>query len=825
MASDITDGEVTPWFVLYPKIYRIERERLRRRYPDFYVSETDLANGTLALAGLLYVDHNGERIERPVLLEYGADTPAQPPTLTPLRVLPAGSEWRAEQTRSTEAWMLPVTHRRHQHPNGVLCVVEADAYEREEHIHGDDVLFRAQRVLSAAKLGVPAPFADTEEADLEAYFSRFGEIVLGPAFFDPALKGEGKWSALPLQPGQRAAGTTAGTGIGRDHLLWVGVLVTSRQAGGVIEHDVTSGADEPVQRAFPWIVEATNAQLTVGPVEGSWFDIPTEPLPLRTGADVAAVLDGAGIENARGLIGALGLLPLNQRFLALRYPRRKGVGRDWLFLYFQSSESPPKDARGDELQGIVAEIMAAAQVSILRTHALLRDDLEFRNGPTFEQLRSRTAAILGCGALGSDVAVTLAKAGVGAFVLLDPDIMKIGNVVRHGAGLWSTGMSKVDAVRHLIHQHNPFAQVVTHADAAGPDPKLLQEVLRECEIVVSTIANENAELLVNDAAIRAGRTVIFGRALRAGSAARVFRVRAGEDACKRCLALHRADAEAGKGGDQSDEKWIDIPGLSDELLGHECGNPITAGSAADLRFAADLTARAVLDELGAGASWNSLVWTREPLPEVAEDLARPYSVATRVVKPHPHCPTCRRPRVTEILVAESAHRSIVAMVEAKPSVETGGVLLGFQDDTGAVIVLEATAAGPCATETAALFERDAEFVQERLDDANRRLGLRGQYVGEWHSHLEPRPRPSARDIESLTGIASAPGYLTNEPVMLIAGLDPMTGRVDRFHSSCFPLGMRMHARVMRVVPDAPPLERPVGGDVSARQHPTRKDAS
>lgn len=812
VTSDITDGEVTPWFVLYPEIYRIERERLRRRYPDFVVSEADLANGTLALAGMLFVDRDGDRAEWPVLLEYGADTPAQPPSLSPLNALPPGVQWRADDVRSTTARTLPVAYRRHQHPNGVLCVVEADAWDREEHIHGDHVLFRAERIFSAVTLGVAIPFADTQEPDLEAYFQGCGEIVLGPVFFDPTLHGAGKWSAIPLQPDQRAQGTGAGTGIGRDHPLWVGILVSTTDVGGVIEHEVTNGIDEALQRAFPWIEEAGSVRIARGLVNGSWFDIPTEPLPMRTGAEVSDALAAAGVPDARGVVGSLGLLSANERFLALRYPRRDGAGRDWLFLHFESNESPPKGESDDVRKGIAGEIMAAAKITILRTHALSRVELELRNGPPVTSMHSRTVAVLGCGALGSDVAVTLAKAGVGTLVLVDPDTMKIGNVVRHSAGLWATGMPKVRALRQLIHQHNPFITVIEHFESAGPDPKLLHDVLRQCDLVVSTIANENAELVVNDAAVRIGRTVLYGRALRAGAAARVFRVRPGHDACKRCLGLYRRDAEVGVEGNQSLEHWIDIPGLHDEVLGHECGNPILAGSAADLRFAADLTARAVLDELGTGASWNSLVWSREPLPEIADDLALPYAVATRVVEPHPKCPTCRRPRVSEILLAVSAHRDMTALVEAKPSVETGGVLLGFRDDSGAVIVLEATASGSGATETAELFERDADFVQERIDDAAERLGRRSQYVGEWHSHLEPRPRPSARDIESLTGIASAPGYLTNEPVMIIAGLDPTTGRVDQFHASCFPIGMRMHTLPMRVVPDAYPLERRVAID-------------
>ena len=42
-------------------------------------------------------------------------------------------------------------------------------------------------------------------------------------------------------------------------------------------------------------------------------------------------------------------------------------------------------------------------------------------------------AVFGCGAIGSNVACRLAEAGTGMLRLVDADIMRPGNIVRHAA--------------------------------------------------------------------------------------------------------------------------------------------------------------------------------------------------------------------------------------------------------------------------------------------------------------------------------------------------------------------------------------------------------
>jgi integrative and conjugative element protein (TIGR02256 family) len=454
--------------------------------------------------------------------------------------------------------------------------------------------------------------------------------------------------------------------------------------------------------------------------------------------------------------------------------------------------------------GVVRDVARGAEVQAFRVHHLSKPKLELRNANTLPGgLSDKTAVLFGVGAIGGDVAESLAKAGVGHLILVDSEEVRLGNVIRHISGIPSTGLRKVDAVRHSLWQHNPFLEVVAVPHRIGSDLDRLEGLLKDADLAIAAVADENVEMVINDAAIRMEKTVVYGRSLRGGAVARVFRVRPGVDACKMCLAQYRASQ--GEEPNAAEIKWIDLPPVQGEIVERECGRPVLAGSAVDLRFASDLTARAAIDELGVGQVWNHLIWSRDPLPDVSPALAEPYTVIRQLFPPRETCSVCRIPQTEKIVVSTAAHADIVGHSESKRDVETGGILIGFRDKKGSVQILEVTAAGPNAIEERTRFERDYEYCQKCIDDAAARLGTKGQYVGEWHSHHESDPQPSARDVESLTGIAQAANYLTNEPVMLIAGLDPASGKVKRMHGSCFPLGMRCIERELVLEDDSAPV--------------------
>ena len=74
---------------------------------------------------------------------------------------------------------------------------------------------------------------------------------------------------------------------------------------------------------------------------------------------------------------------------------------------------------------------------------------------------NKTVLISGCGSVGSLVALELAKAGVGNFVLVDNDIFNFHNICRHQCGIKDVGRFKVEALKDRILEINPYANIST----------------------------------------------------------------------------------------------------------------------------------------------------------------------------------------------------------------------------------------------------------------------------------------------------------------------------------------------------------------------------
>lgn len=82
---------------------------------------------------------------------------------------------------------------------------------------------------------------------------------------------------------------------------------------------------------------------------------------------------------------------------------------------------------------------------------------------SIEQLNNKTVAIFGLGGVGSFVAETLARTGVGTFVLVDNDTISVSNINRQLYALNSTlGMPKVEVAKTRILDINKNAKIKTH---------------------------------------------------------------------------------------------------------------------------------------------------------------------------------------------------------------------------------------------------------------------------------------------------------------------------------------------------------------------------
>lgn len=93
-----------------------------------------------------------------------------------------------------------------------------------------------------------------------------------------------------------------------------------------------------------------------------------------------------------------------------------------------------------------------------------RFPLKIRN-----KLRNARVAIAGLGGLGSNIAVMLARSGIGHMLLVDFDTVDTTNLNRQAYGISHLGMKKTDAIRAVLADINPYLNVETQCLKVTPE--------------------------------------------------------------------------------------------------------------------------------------------------------------------------------------------------------------------------------------------------------------------------------------------------------------------------------------------------------------------
>ena len=102
-------------------------------------------------------------------------------------------------------------------------------------------------------------------------------------------------------------------------------------------------------------------------------------------------------------------------------------------------------------------------VKLIPTQEKWYEALCERHGEDIQKkFTSAAVAICGLGGLGSNIAVSLARAGVGKLILIDFDKVDISNLHRQQYKANQIGMNKTDALAHNLREIAPYVVVETH---------------------------------------------------------------------------------------------------------------------------------------------------------------------------------------------------------------------------------------------------------------------------------------------------------------------------------------------------------------------------
>jgi integrative and conjugative element protein (TIGR02256 family) len=402
------------------------------------------------------------------------------------------------------------------------------------------------------------------------------------------------------------------------------------------------------------------------------------------------------------------------------------------------------------------------------------------NGTSAQYWRDRHVAILGCGAIGSMIAMLLARAGVGKLQLYDKAVVKPGLLVRQIFDRHQIGYTKVSAtgnnVRYIsdkiaIAEFNRDilgvlndgearntllgADVVINATASRRISSALEFQLRHWPKAHPPIASMAVGHRADAAVMTLAQTAVPGIA---------------HDLDRR---LKIGFANSASGESFLDEFWPDHA-VSDRLFQPEpgCSDPTFVGSAADMAILSSRMLNVLSEWLDSGdfnhamgfgmrvSQTPSVTATapleaefRWPADEVSSDLQRGYQIRLS--------PAAKAQILTWMKKSER--------IRGK-TIETGGILFGQIDDFLKVVWVTA-ASGPPPDSVASRTEfvcgtrgvvaMNAELVARTRGAAS--------FIGMWHTHPVSVPEPSPTDRSAMNKLLGSPDFDGRQFLMLIIG--------------------------------------------------------
>lgn len=171
-----------------------------------------------------------------------------------------------------------------------------------------------------------------------------------------------------------------------------------------------------------------------------------------------------------------------------------------------------------------------------RYHLLeFSEDKATRLPPNFEALKDVKVAVVGLGSLGSKIAISLARAGVGSFVLADDDILTPQNLVRNELNWHDVGYEKADAVAReikLVAAGSVSVEAMCARVCGQENPlvsAVVAEALASCNLVIDATAAPSAFLTLAALCHRAQIAMVWGEVFAGGGGGLMARSRPGLD--------------------------------------------------------------------------------------------------------------------------------------------------------------------------------------------------------------------------------------------------------------------------------------------------------
>lgn len=139
--------------------------------------------------------------------------------------------------------------------------------------------------------------------------------------------------------------------------------------------------------------------------------------------------------------------------------------------------------------------MAGLQAHPVPSREVMREALNIRHGEELQnKISAARVAVCGLGGLGSNIAIALARAGVGHLHLIDFDRVDLTNLNRQQYAVGQLGQYKTDALRETLSLISPYCDVT--CDTIKVTEENLPDLLRNEDYICEAFDRAEAKAML-----------------------------------------------------------------------------------------------------------------------------------------------------------------------------------------------------------------------------------------------------------------------------------------------------------------------------------------
>ena len=140
--------------------------------------------------------------------------------------------------------------------------------------------------------------------------------------------------------------------------------------------------------------------------------------------------------------------------------------------------------------------MSAGDTPLPSREQILAALVQKQGADAVEKLQKATIAVCGLGGLGSNIAISLARAGVGRLILIDFDTVDITNLHRQQYKMNQVGIPKAEALLQNLEEIAPYVQYEVHQVKVTAENAV--SLLQEADVICEAFDKADAKAMLVD---------------------------------------------------------------------------------------------------------------------------------------------------------------------------------------------------------------------------------------------------------------------------------------------------------------------------------------